>query len=238
MKKLLFMLVLGVSSVAVASVAPTEPLQIKKPGVIGTDMSKRKIIRNEAPIPKKDNDAVPKLQKYQGVVTQDNMDALENMSRLMQDDPSALMAQFGAPGVQFERSGDTPSYQRTNPSASPAERLNNMQAPVLTGSLPGLEFTKEDVRKEQQKALQQIEAAGRKQLGQKQAPITQMMTVEDIKNSGIDVSQLPEGWEETVNKAYQAQVEMRKKQLQGNKAEKVVAPATQKTPKAATKKAK
>lgn len=216
MKKILFLAVLAVSTVTMASVVPTESVQIKKPKVSTMDRSKFKIIRKKPVIEKKDNDAVAKLQRYNGVVTDENINSLENMSRLMQENPSALMAQFGAKNVVFEENGEVTPYQKTDPNASPAERLNNLQPPSLTATLPGLKFTKEDVKREQQKALKQIEIAGRKQLGQKQSPITQPMTVEDIKNSGIDTSILPENWEEIVNQNQKRLEEYRKKQLQSD----------------------
>ena len=213
MKKILFLLVMGVSGIAMASVVPSQPIQVKKPGVTGIDTSKIKIIRKEKPAQRTGEANVAKFQNYQGVLTSDNVDAMENMARLMQENPAGLMALVGAKDIEFEYASRPTVYPRTDRNATPAERLSNLQPPSLTASLPGVQFTKEDVRREQQRALEILESVGRKQLGEKQVTIAQPMSVEEIKKSGIDTSIFPEGWEEIMRKNQEVVSGNRRKQL-------------------------
>ena len=221
MKKILVALILGISGLAVAAVAPSTQEQIKKPQVTRPDMTKRQIIRKEVPV-RKQTDAVDmqELSRYKRTLTKDNVDAVENMARLMQDDPGALFAQMGVE-TTTDSVGQTSSYQKTPENASPAERLAALQPPSLTNNISGVRLTKEGMERLHQQALQNVEQIGRpqlgqKQLGQKQAPIMQTMTVEEIKNSGIDVRYLPENWEEIVRQNQEQNRQKRRQRLQPN----------------------
>ena len=88
MKKILFTILLGVSAVAMASVVPNETIQIRKPTVRQMDSSKRQIIRTvKAPDDTMSADTIEKLKRYNNVLTKENVTAMENMSRMLQDQP-------------------------------------------------------------------------------------------------------------------------------------------------------
>ena len=212
MKKILFTILLGVSAVAMASVVPNETIQIRKPTVRQMDSSKRQIIRTvKAPDDTMSADTIEKLKRYNNVLTKENVTAMENMSRMLQDQPEILMEQMGGEGLQVRASDDVPLYQRTDSKASPVERFANFQPPMLTGGAKDVTVSKKVIADTQKKALKQIEYVGRTQLKRGVAPVMQQMTPEDLEASGVDTSQLPVGWEQ---KLKDAQKKSKKVQVQ------------------------
>lgn len=211
MKKFLFLLMLGVAGVAVAAVVSDEEAQVRKPKVLTMDATKVKIIRKARPEDNRASDeTVSFLQRYSGVLTKDNVDAVENISQMMQDEPKALAQRFASKKLNNDPLNGSSDYQKTDPDASVTERFAMLQPPSLTGSRPGATLTKDDMRQAYEEARKKIEFVGRKQLGQKQTSITLVPTVDDIKNSGIDLSQLPENWEEIVKENQKKAQELKK----------------------------
>jgi len=186
-------LILGVSGMAFASVAPSEPIQIKKPTVRTMDMSKRKIIRQEKELDDTlGSDTINSVKRYNNVLTQENLDALENISRRMQESPERLMADFGADAEILAGNDEGPDYPRTDRNVAPEKRFANIQPPSLTQGSQTVTVSKEDVKNAQRKALKQMEYVGRTQLQQKPAPIAQQKSLKDLEELGMDVSQVPD----------------------------------------------
>ena len=247
MKKIIGILMMSFACVASAAVAPSEEFQVKRPSVTKMDMTKQKIIRKGKPEELSNTmsvEAVKDLQRYEGVVTMDNVATIERMSRLMQDNPEELMRQLGVTDMNFEiddRAMGTDEivdpYVDAPETDDPAERLANVQTPALTGSFADMRASRAELKQKHAEALQKVEQIGRQHLEGKMAPIAMMPTVEDIKATGVDTSKLPEGWEKQIeqsqeqHKKYKKQEEEKKKKEQQtdssglNKSSVVVEPA-------------
>ena len=226
MKKIVLFLMVGISTVSYASVVPVEATNVPKTSVTRPDATKMKmLVRAKTLDNSVGKEAVADLQRYRGVVTMDNVKAIENMSRLMQNDPERLMRQMGADpaklNLNMDRrkmgSNEAPAAYVASPKTDdPAEKLAGLNTPELTGSFAGVRASEDKLMAMHQEALKQIEEIGHEHLGQKSAPIRMPMTVEEIQEMGVDTRRLPKGWEKTLEdaekniKSYQEQEAKRK----------------------------
>lgn len=211
MNKIILLLLLGVSTVSFAAVAPVNSSTMPVTKVTRPDATKMKMMVKAKKLPNSiGREPVADLQRYRGTVTMDNVKAIENMSRMMQDDPNRLIQQLAGPGseVNFEvdqRKMGTDEivegYVASPETDDPAEKLGGLNTPELLGSFASARHSEEELKEMHQAALRQIESIGHENLGQKSVPIRMPMTVEEIKKMGIDTRRLPRGWEETVKKA-------------------------------------
>ncbi len=223
MKKILMALMLGVAGLAFAAVAPDTRPQMRRPKIIRPDMTKRPAIPMKAPADEQtDEQDIKELARYRQTLTKDNIDAVENVARLMQDDPAALFGQISGQAPEDSAASNRVStYQRTPANATPAERLAVLRPPSLMDSIAGGKVSEEEMQRRYQRAVQSVERVAQTQLeqrpfGQKQAPIRQFPTVEDVKNSGIDLSYFPENWEELLKEVHEKQKQDYQKRLQSD----------------------
>ena len=233
MKRFVLLLLLGVSTVSFAAVAPVDSNTMPLSKVTRSNATKMKMMVKARKLPNSiGKEPVADLQRYRGAVTMDNVKAIENMSRLMQDDPNRLIQQLAGPGseVNFEvdqRKMGTDDivedYVASPETDDPAEKLGGLNTPELLGSFASARHSEEALKEMHQAALRQIESIGHENLGQKSVPIRMPMTVEEIKEMGIDTRRLPRGWEETLKKAeenrklYQQQGARKQKEAARNK---------------------
>ena len=211
MKKLVVLLLLGVSGVSFASVVPTEPVKVRRPSVTQPDATKMKmLVKHKVLEDTVGSESVPDLQRYHKVVTLDNVTAIENTSRLMQDNPQGLMRKIGVDPdkLPFEldrRAMGTEeivgNYVASPQTDDPGEKLAGLHVPELTGSFKNVRQSENSLKNMHKEALKQIEEVGHRHLGQKEAPIQRTLTPDDIKDMGIDTRRLPKDWEETLEKA-------------------------------------
>ena len=226
MKKIVLFLMMGISVASYAAVAPVNARAVRKPSVTQPDATKMKMMVKPKPLSDSvGSERIADLQRYGGVVTMDNVKAIENMSRLMQDDPNRLMEQFGVDTSQLDFEVDrrklgsdeiVGAYVASPETDDPAEKLAGLNTPDLTGTFESARASEEELLALHRSALRQIEEIGHEHLGEKAAPIRMPMTVDEIKEMGIDTRRLPRGWEEALReteknqKLYQEQ-EARKK---------------------------
>ncbi len=209
MKKVILLLLLGVSTVSFASVAPVNSSETRVPTTSHPDATKMKMMVRQRPLKNSVGaESIAELKRYNGILTMDNVNAIENMSRLMQDDPDRLMQELtGASSddigfaVDRRKMGTNEivgEYERSPETDDPAVKLAGLNTPDLTGSFSSVRHSEEEIKAMHRNALKQIEEIGHNHLGQKTAPIQMRMTVEDIKAMGIDTRRLPRGWEDAV----------------------------------------
>ncbi len=233
MKKIALLLLLGVSPVSFAAVTPSDVSGVRTTSVIRPNVTKMKMMVKAKTLPNSAGaDFVSDLQRYNNVVTMDNVNAVENMSRLMQDDPERLMQQITggkSEHVNFDidrrKMGSeeiVDDYVSSPVTEDPSVKLAGLNTPELLGSFEEVRASKDELVAMHQNALMQVEEIGHQHLGQKSAPIQMPMTVEEIKKSGIDTRRLPRGWEDALKKAeanrklYQEQEARKKKNAAGN----------------------
>ena len=211
MKKICVALLLGISGVSFAAVVPAEPLVIKKPSIIRSDETKRRVVVARKVLSDEvGSESIAELERYNDVLTMDNVKAIENASRLMQDDPNALARSLGADLSQVDFSMDrrkmgsnefVGSYVRTVETDDPKAKFAGLHVPELTGSFEGARAAEEKLKELHAQALRQMEEIGRQHLGQKSAPIQTPLTVEKVKEMGIDTRAWPKGWENMLKKS-------------------------------------
>jgi len=234
MKKIALLLLLGVSTISFASVVPVDEAAVRKTDVLRPDATKMKMMVKAKTLSNSVGmDSIPELQRYNNTVTMDNVKAIENMSRLMQDDPDRLMQQLAGSNskvnfvVDRRKMGTqdvVDRYVASPETDDPAVKLGGLNTPELLGSFEGARASKEEMMAMHQDALKQIEEVGHQHLGQKFAPIQMPMTAEEIKERGVDTRRLPKDWEKTLEKAeknrklYQEQEARKKKEAAANKA--------------------
>ena len=178
-------LLLGISFAAVAEVAPLTVESLPKVGVRQTNRSNMKIMRKEKE-DENDNklgeEATNRIRRYQNIVKQENVQAVANMSRLMQNDPDQFMRQVYLGGNQEAKlpeislvsagtEDELKSYEMPMMGNDPVKNLANVPVPELTGSVVELTGGKEEFHRQYVKARKQIEQIGRQHLGQKVVPI-------------------------------------------------------------------
>ncbi|MBQ3695822.1 MAG: hypothetical protein II938_02495 [Alphaproteobacteria bacterium] len=215
MKKLLLILLLGVSCVSFASVVPTETTTLRKPGMIRTDATKRKrLVTRKVLSDEVGSGFVKDLQRYNGILTVENVQSIENMSRLMQDDPTGLMKTFGfdveKAGIEIDRrkmgtDEMVGTYIRTPKTDDPAEKMAALRVPELTGSFATTQASKEQLKAMHAQALKQIEEIGHQHLGQKRVSVQMPLTVEDVKKMEINPHSLPKDWEKVLQESEENQ---------------------------------
>ena len=172
MRALIFALLLGVASSVFA--AGTEGT-IRTPSVVKTDMTKREIMVPDTSSSDelKDED-FEELKKYSGIATEENIAVIRNLQKGAQQDPELLMGQVGSLNMDLKDVDE--------------ESVRKMVK----------DSTGDNIEELHKKALERLEQIGRPNMRQKQAPIQQMPSVEEIKKMGLD-RYLPDGWEDLVN---------------------------------------
>lgn len=209
MKKFWVMLLLGIPSVCFAAVVPTSTTEVRTPTIIQTNPAKRKAIVTQKKLSDEvGSESVASLEKYDGVLTMDNVTAIDNMSRLIQDDPAALIEALGGGNVteagwEFDKRkmGSeelVEPYVKTIETDDVKKKYASLRGPELTGSFAEARKSKDEIKALRQRSIDQMLAISQKTLGQKQAPVQMNLTVQDIKDMGIDTRRLPKGWEETL----------------------------------------
>ncbi len=236
MKKILILMLMGIASVAYASVVPEQRLTIPKVKVSKPDMTLRPETKKIQQLgdTAMTKETISSLERYRNNVTMENVKSMENMAYLLQNDPNRLFDQIAGQGAS-EKAGIAFSRQKmgeetmvdywqptTSESENPSERLMGLKTPDLTGTFEDVRASQDELKAMHAKALKQMELVGKEQLGQKQVSIQKPLTVKEIKEMGIDTSQLPKGWEKTVYeseknfKRYQEQ-QKREKQAKSEK---------------------
>ena len=188
MKVLVLALLLGVASSVMASVVPDNV----SVGVTRTNVTRKKILVPDfsKSYETKEED-FKDLKRYSNMATKENIAAVRNMERMMQEDPQKLMAQMRELNPNLMVAADEGAFQQVNKAVET------------------------DITKVHQQALQQMEEIGRQNLGQKKAPITMTPTVEEIKEMGLD-QYLPDGWEELLVNSKDYQEALRKRKASGS----------------------
>lgn len=219
MKIFIVGLLLGVSVASFAALVPTEDTESTKASVSGTDLTQHKIMRKETVArDTMDKETLEELKRYKGVLTADNVEALENMSRLLQNNPEKLLGvDLSGGGLDIgerviEPGQEVVPYVSGPKVDDPVQRFANMQVPELTAAMGDAYVDEETLDRLYAQALAQVEQIGHKHLGQKKAPIARALTVEDIEEMGIDTTKLPAGWEENLKKAQEMQKEIERQQ--------------------------
>ena len=218
MKKILVALLLGVSVTSFAAVVPTEKVIVKKPSVIRTDMTKVKMeVKKPAVDNSVDEESIKEMQRYQGVITMDNMEALDNLSRAIQNNPDAVLhSTFGVEDVtpanqrELMTGKAVEKYAEQAKSDDPVQKFSNVRVPDLTGSYADFRESRDELERLHKQALAQIEQIGQQRLGQKQAPIDRKLTPDDVRAMGIDTKQLPENWEAMLEETNRKVEELKK----------------------------
>ena len=151
MKVLVLALLLGVASSVMASVVPDNV----SVGVTRTNVTRKKILVPDfsKSYETKEED-FKDLKRYSNMATKENIAAVRNMERMMQEDPQKLMAQMRELNPNLMVAADEGAFQQVNKAVET------------------------DITKVHQQALQQMEEIGRQNLGQKKAPITMTPTVD------------------------------------------------------------
>lgn len=238
MKKILILMLMGIASVAYASVVPEQRLTIPKVKVHKPDMTLRPETKKIKQLgdTAMTKETLSSLERYRNNVTMENVKSMENMAYLLQNDPNRLFDQIAGQGAS-EKSGLVLSRQKmgeetmvdywqpaTSESDNPSERLMGLKTPDLTGTFKDVRDSQAALEAMHAKALKDMEMVGRQQLGQKQVPVQKPLTLKAIKEMGIDTSQLPKGWEKMVHKSeknfklYQEQQKKAKQAEAKNKA--------------------
>ena len=185
MRFVVFGLLLGISFATLAEVAPLTVESLPRVGVHQTNRSNMKIMRKEKVDEnddKLDEEAVNHVRRYQNIVKQENVQAVANMSRLMQNDPNQFMRQVYLGGDQDAKLPEISSvstgteeefkpYDMPVMGDDPVKNLVNVPVPELTGSVVEMKGGKEEFHRQYVKARKQIEQIGRQHLGQKAVPI-------------------------------------------------------------------
>ena len=188
MKNLLFALLLGVSSVAVAA-----GNGVKSPTVHGVDARKYEVL---VPAAAEEDDTITmadfdELKDYSGIVTEENVKALQAMVSAGKNNPSDLVRSFGPANLDIQVSDE------------------DIQAAMKRRS------SDNDLIARHKEALAQLERVGRKQLNTEQkAPIMMVPTVEEIKKLGLD-KYLPDNWEEALSNSEEYQKGMKQRESMG-----------------------
>ena len=225
MKKLWIMFLLGVPSVVLASVVPSEPVVVKKPAVIRADATKKKVmVTREVLSDEVGSGSVEHLKRYGNVLTVDNVKSIETMSRLMQDDPAKFVKAVSGAEVSNEELGMdrrkmgtdelVQPYVKTKQTDDAGQKYASLHVPELTGSYEGARASKEELKVMHAQALEQMEKISQQHLGQKQAPIQMRLDAEEIKKMGIDTRALPKDWEKILAEQKELQEKVRASKLQ------------------------
>lgn len=236
MKKILILMLMGISYAAFASVVPAQKPVIPIAKVSKPDMTLRPETKKIQQLgdTAMNAETVASVGRYRNNVTMENVKSMENMVYLLQNDPNRLFDQIAGHGAS-EKTGlalsrqkmgedEMIDYWEQTPSQSedPSERLMALKTPDLTGTFEDVRASRDALYEMHAKALKQMELSGKEQLGQKQVSIQKPLTVKEIKEMGIDTSRLPKGWEKTVYeseknfKRYQEQ-QKREKQAKSEK---------------------
>lgn len=229
MKKILILMLMGISYAAFASVVPAQKPVIPIAKVSKPDMTLRPETKKIQQLgdTAMTEETISSLERYRNNVTMDNVKPMENMVYLLQNDPNRLFDQIAGQGasektgIAFSRQkmgeDEMIEYWEQTPSQSedPSERLMALRTPDLTGTFEDVRASRDALYEMHAKALKQMELAGRQQLGQKQVSVQKPLTVKEIKEMGIDTSQLPKGWEKTL---YQSEQTFKRYQEQQKKA--------------------
>lgn len=196
MKTLLLSLFLGVSCVAMAAAvpekeAPQQLIQVRKPKIRRTNMANHKVMVDKLKLQADANGVSPdfltsedttRLRQMPGVVTKENVKAVNNIARLANDNPELLAYQlFGAEPGEIEWPTRGPNRLGSDEMAEgahlavesddPLEMLATIRMPELTGSYEELEAGGDMIEQAHKEAMAQIKELSHEHLGQKPAPI-------------------------------------------------------------------
>ena len=170
-------LLLSVSFGVMAQVMPLTAESLPKAGIRQTNVSNLQIMRKEANKTDEEleKDTTARLERYQNILTQDNVQALANITRFMQDDPGKLVGYEywdAAMGMEDDESGEVrESYNMPEMGDDPAKNFLNIPIPVMSQKI--VDERPEDLNRHEEyiKVRKQIEQVARQHLGQKSAPI-------------------------------------------------------------------
>ena len=225
MKRLLMLMLLMSSCNSWAAVVPTEPVVMRKPSIIRTDETKRQaVVTRQKLSDEVGSGPVADLNRYSDVLALDNIKAIENMSRLMQDDPNGFVQAMGGgdisqTGFEFDRTKMGTNevvapYVRSIETDDPAQKFASLHAPALMGSFEATRESKQEFKELHARVLAQMESIGHQHLGQKIVPIQKPITVDEIKQMVGDTRSLPKNWEEILRQNEEAVKKIKESEAQ------------------------
>ena len=178
MRGIVFGLLMGISVMVFA--AKAEPTGAR---LVTPDLSKLKVeveVDSERAKPIYAHDAETARFAEMGLLTKDNVSAVNNMARIMRDKPDVFIQQvFNVtpddkdivwPNEATNRLGSTKEAKSAEvaiESDDPLEMMKDIRFPELTGSYDDLEVSRIVMKSEYDKAMKQVGEIGRKQLGRK-----------------------------------------------------------------------
>ena len=202
MNKIIFALLLGISTVSLAAVVPVQKPTIKRPSVTRVDASK---VKMEVRKPQLDDtlgmETVEEMERYNGVVAMDNVEDLEKIGALMQGNPDELIRQVY--GADLKAQGITtkepelltgenmPAYERTIKTDDPAAKMASFRVPEMMGTYESLQESREELKKAHDDARKKLELIGKQRLGEKTVATRPVPSKELTESMGISEDSLP-----------------------------------------------